>query len=110
MTKSRWGMITVDMHVGSASRSLNYCKYPCRSAFYFICLVSSLKSNGDEHACNFFKNWSLKYKLNYLNYLGRCLESWVLPAVVVVVLETGPLAVVPVGFCTPLIYNKNYNL
>ncbi len=60
MTKSRWGMMTVDMQLGSASRSLNYWRYPCLSAFSLMCLESSLRSSGDEHAWSFFKNWSLK--------------------------------------------------
>lgn len=39
----------------------------------------------------------------YLNYLGRCLESWVLPVGLEVVLGVGPLAVVPVPLGGPLI-------
>ena len=56
ITRSRCGIMTVDIHVGSAKRSLNSCKYPCLSAFYLMCFESSFKSSGEEHAWSFFKN------------------------------------------------------
>jgi hypothetical protein len=59
ITRSKWGMMTVDMQFWSLRKSLNSWRYVCRSFFYLICLVSSLKSKGFEQACSFLRNWSL---------------------------------------------------
>lgn len=57
-------MITAFTLFWSPSISLNYCKYVILSFFYFICLVSSLKSSGLVHNCSFLKKLSLKSQLS----------------------------------------------
>lgn len=46
----------------------------------------------------------------YLNYRGRCFESWALLVWVAGVLETGPFEVVAVGFGAPLIVKLSKNI